>query len=98
MTQKLACKWRRFRCFGVLQVDSEVEKFNEFVTCVRFPLPDSLQINLAVLLRPMELKARKKTYLERRGEAEFDPADVNGSDSDCLEESAEEVNELTLTV
>ena len=43
----------------------------------------------------MELKARKKTYLERRGEAEFDPADVNGSDSDCLEEGSEEVNELS---
>ena len=56
------------------------------MTCVRSPLPDSLQINLAVLLRTMELKARKKIYLEWRGEAEFDPADVNGSDSKCLEE------------
>ena len=27
------------------------------------------------------------------GDAEVDPADVSGSDSDCLEESVEEVNE-----
>ena len=38
----------------------------------------------------------KKTYFGVEGDAEFDSADVSGSDSDCPEES-EEVNEPRTT-
>ena len=41
----------------------------------------------------MELKATIKNRFGEEGDTEFDPADVNGSDSDYPEESVEEVNE-----
>ena len=39
----------------------------------------------------------KKTYFGVEGDAEFDSVDVSGSDSDCQEESDEEVNEPRTT-
>ena len=41
----------------------------------------------------MELKATIKNRFGEEGDTKFDPADVNGSDSDYPEESVEEVNE-----